>query len=172
MWYWNVKKNLEVISLIGIDTNDNEPATLWLAIRDRAARESVLRWIPAPTSTFLITLQCSHPCTGYEYKYKMIRYTSHKIWIIPDKHWRKNWICSIEESHHHPMSHPTTLRGIWRVPNMMINSITKFWYLILMNDVYHDDNYAPSHIFLVVSRPHSLEGRICRPKCSKEQPGL
>ena len=75
MWYWNVKKNLEVISLIGIDNNDNEPATLWLAIRDRAAVGSVLRWIRAPTSTFLIILQCGFPCTGYEYKDKMIRYT-------------------------------------------------------------------------------------------------
>ena len=167
---------MEVISLIGIDNNDNEPNTLWLALWDRAAVGSVLRWIPAPTSTFSIILQCGFPCTGCEYKAKMIRYKRYKIWIIPDKQWRKNWICSVEESHHHPMNHPTTLREILRVP--LINSITKFWYLILMNDVYindmiyHDDNYAPSHIFLVVSRPHSLEGRICRPKCSKEQPGL
>ena len=126
-----------------------------------------------PPQHFFIILQCSFPCTGYEYRYKIIRYPSHKAWVIPDKHWRKNWVWSVEKSHHHPMSHPATLRGIWRVPIMMTNSTAQSWSLILMcDDMYYDENEATLHIFLVVSSPHSLEGRICRPECSKEQPRL
>ena len=84
-----------------------------------------------PPQHFFIILQCSFPCTGYEYRCKIIRYPSHKAWVIPDKHWRKNWVWSVEKSHHHPMSHPATLRGIWRVPIMMI----KFHHVILMVDI-------------------------------------
>ena len=118
--------------------------TLWWGERDRGGGES------APHCTLVTTL--------------IVEF--HKDWwlrklIWPAEYWTENGVGCGVECHHHPVSHPTTLR----------------------EDQDHDDNWKDlimilwrwsflSHIFLVVTSPDSLEGAVCWPKGPKEQPSL